>query len=80
MTNVEVPLYGSLALLGLVLFRRYWNSGTQLKVQHPPSPRSLPFIGNLLSIPAGAEYKAFMELGSQLNSKVLVLGSEFAES
>lgn len=71
MINVEILLYGSLALLGLTLFQRYRNLGTQLKVQHPPSPRSLPFIGNLFSIPAGAEHKAYVELGSQLNSKVL---------
>ncbi|KAB5590648.1 O-methylsterigmatocystin oxidoreductase [Ceratobasidium theobromae] len=39
----------------------------------PPSPRSYPLIGNLLSIPQKYEYLAFMKLGEELGSNIISL-------
>lgn len=73
MTDIRMILYVSLTLLVLALFRRQRSQDARRKTQHLPSPRSLPFIGNLLSIPAGVEHKAYMELGRQLNSDIVSL-------
>ncbi|KAJ1300391.1 hypothetical protein OPQ81_005210 [Rhizoctonia solani] len=43
------------------------------KLVHPPSPKSLPFIGNLISLPAGPEHIIYTELGKQLNSDIIYL-------
>ncbi|CAE7098251.1 unnamed protein product [Rhizoctonia solani] len=42
-------------------------------VVHPPSPLSLPIIGNVLSLPSGPEYIAYMKLGKKLNSDIIYL-------
>ncbi|KAH7335692.1 cytochrome P450, partial [Rhizoctonia solani] len=39
----------------------------------PPSPRSLPIVGNLFSIPPEMEHIAYMMLGKQLNTNIVFL-------
>lgn len=39
------------------------------KLVLPPSPKSYPLIGNLLSIPQEFEHLAFMKIGEELGSK-----------
>ncbi|CAE6406418.1 unnamed protein product [Rhizoctonia solani] len=61
-------------LFGLTLFRSLWyRVGRSRKLRHPPSPRFLPFVGNLFSMPPGTEHIAYMKLGRQLNSDIIYL-------
>ncbi|KAH7335720.1 hypothetical protein B0J17DRAFT_629960 [Rhizoctonia solani] len=46
---------------------------SRFKAQRPPSPKSYPFIGSLLSIPSGPEHLAFVKLGKQLNPDIVSL-------
>ncbi|ELU36452.1 cytochrome P450 domain-containing protein [Rhizoctonia solani AG-1 IA] len=68
MSSIEhLILYASISLLASALLRR-WNlvaQGLQLiyKKTRPPSPWSLPILGNLFSIPPGMEHIAYMKLG-----------------
>ncbi|CAE6395325.1 unnamed protein product [Rhizoctonia solani] len=41
--------------------------------RHPPSPKSYPLIGNLLSVPSGLEHEGYMKLGQQLKSDIIYL-------
>ncbi|KAJ1300669.1 hypothetical protein OPQ81_002317 [Rhizoctonia solani] len=70
MTSTQVGLQLGLTSLSLVLL---WRLIRQPKIHHPPSPVSLPLIGNILSIPSGHEYIAFAKLGEQLNSDIVYL-------
>ncbi|KAF8748959.1 cytochrome P450 [Rhizoctonia solani] len=38
------------------------------KLRHPPAPRSLPFIGNIFSVPPGLDYLGYFELGKRLGT------------
>ncbi|KEP49473.1 O-methylsterigmatocystin oxidoreductase [Rhizoctonia solani 123E] len=59
---------------GLILFRSLWyRFGRSRKLRHPPSPLSLPIVGNLFSMPPGTEHIAYMKLGQQLNSDIIYL-------
>ncbi|CEL59136.1 O-methylsterigmatocystin oxidoreductase OS=Aspergillus parasiticus GN=ordA PE=3 SV=1 [Rhizoctonia solani AG-1 IB] len=51
----------------------YWRCIRRPKVRNPPSPRLLPFVGNLFSIPPGHEYVAFAKIGEQLQSDIIYL-------
>jgi hypothetical protein len=66
MIDTHTLLYATLPLSGLVLLRHYL---ARPETRHPPSPRSFPLIGNLLSIPSGMDQIAYMKLGQQLNSE-----------
>lgn len=70
MTDPRILLCATLGLLGLVLYR---SMTTGRRNQHPPSPKSFPFIGNLFSVPPGLDHLAYMELGKQLNSDIIYL-------
>ncbi|EUC54101.1 cytochrome P450 family protein, partial [Rhizoctonia solani AG-3 Rhs1AP] len=59
-----------LASLALVLL---WRLIRRPKVRHPPSPTSLPLVGNLFSIPPDHEHVAFAKLGEQLKSDIVFL-------
>ncbi|KAG8687492.1 hypothetical protein FRC11_007133 [Ceratobasidium sp. 423] len=73
MVDTRIGLYAAPVSLCLFLLHRYWHSIRQPKIRHPPSPSSLPLIGNLFSIPPGPEHFAFAKLGEQLNSDVVFL-------
>lgn len=70
MRDARTSAYVVLALSGLALLRHYRNVMSRRKLCHPPSPKSYPLLGNLLSIPPGPEHLAYMKLGEQLNSKL----------
>ncbi|KEP51986.1 cytochrome P450 family protein [Rhizoctonia solani 123E] len=72
MVDTRVSLYATSFSLALLLYR-YWNSTGKSKIRHPPSPWSLPFVGNLFSIPSGPEYYAFATLGERLKSDIIFL-------
>ncbi|KAG8710337.1 hypothetical protein FRC11_004603, partial [Ceratobasidium sp. 423] len=55
---------------GLVLFGGNLLGGRR---RHPPSPKSYPLIGNLLSVPSGLEHEAYVKLGQQLKSDIIYL-------
>ncbi|CAE7210631.1 unnamed protein product [Rhizoctonia solani] len=56
----------------LLAYKLYKDThGDQLSL--PPSPRSYPLIGHLLSIPTEFEHLGFMRLGEQLESKIFSL-------
>ncbi|KAJ1300392.1 hypothetical protein OPQ81_005211 [Rhizoctonia solani] len=65
-----IPFLRSLrpSLPGIII-----RPGLVEKVVHPPSPPSLPFIGNLLSLPPGPEQVAYMILGKELKSDIIYL-------
>ncbi|CAE6463656.1 unnamed protein product [Rhizoctonia solani] len=65
--------FASLAILTPVLLWNYYRTKSDRKVAHPPSPISLPLIGNLLSLPSGPEHVMYMILGKQLKSDVIYL-------
>ncbi|CAE6477712.1 unnamed protein product [Rhizoctonia solani] len=68
MVDVQVGLcaVGPLALLSYYWLRRS-------NIRHPPSPPSLPLVGNLFSIPSGPEHLAFTKLGEQLQADIFFL-------
>ncbi|KAF8749674.1 cytochrome P450 [Rhizoctonia solani] len=59
-------------VFGLTLLRTLWYRRDQ-KLRRPPSPPSLPFVGNLFSMPSGTEHIAYMKLGKQLKSDIIYL-------
>ncbi|KAF8749675.1 cytochrome P450 [Rhizoctonia solani] len=59
-------------VFGLV-FLYALRHGRGRKLKHPPSPLSLPFVGNLFSIPSGPEHTAYRKLSHQLNSDIIYL-------
>ncbi|KAG9091821.1 hypothetical protein FS749_016223 [Ceratobasidium sp. UAMH 11750] len=60
-----------MATIALVL-RKRWCRETPLPPL-PPSPRSYPIIGNLLSMPSRDEHLGFIEIGKQLDVKTFSL-------
>ncbi|CAE6439609.1 unnamed protein product [Rhizoctonia solani] len=68
-------LYVLLISFGLLvaLVKRYQSRRFVRKVRHPPSPRSLPFFGNLFSVPPGLDHLAYLELGRQLKSDIFYM-------
>ncbi|KAH7333845.1 cytochrome P450 [Rhizoctonia solani] len=73
MIDTKTSLYAALAISGLFLTRRYWYKGSERNLRHPPSPKSLPFVGNIFSVPPGLDYITYMELGRQLNSDIIYM-------
>ncbi|KAH7333684.1 cytochrome P450 [Rhizoctonia solani] len=69
MMSAKISRYALAALL----LHYLWRRTRRPKVRHPPSPSSLPFIGNLFSIPPGHEHLAFAKLGEQLKSDIVYL-------
>ncbi|ELU38746.1 cytochrome P450 domain-containing protein [Rhizoctonia solani AG-1 IA] len=63
MIDTQATLYAALTA-AVVCYS--WNRIRRPKIRHPPSPWSLPFLGNLFSIPPGYEYISFAKLGQQL--------------
>ncbi|CAE6452064.1 unnamed protein product [Rhizoctonia solani] len=73
MIDEQKLLYPVLVVSSLALVRHYWLRSHGRRLRHPPSPRSLPFIGNLFSAPPGLDYLAYMKLGKQLNSDIIYM-------
>ncbi|EUC55083.1 O-methylsterigmatocystin oxidoreductase [Rhizoctonia solani AG-3 Rhs1AP] len=73
MIDNQTSLYVVLVASGLVLARHYWNGGFGQKLLHPPSIKSLPFLGNVFSIPSGLDHINFMDIGRQLDSDIVYL-------
>ncbi|CCO36414.1 O-methylsterigmatocystin oxidoreductase Short=OMST oxidoreductase [Rhizoctonia solani AG-1 IB] len=69
----QTTLYAGLSMLGLALIQHYWSRGFGRKARHPPSPWSLPFLGNLFSLPPGLDHLAYLELGKKLKSNIFYL-------
>ncbi|CAE7053445.1 unnamed protein product [Rhizoctonia solani] len=70
-TPLLICLTVASSLLTYKLFKN--THGSQLSL--PPSPRSYPLIGHLLSIPTEFEHLGFMRLGEQLESKIFSLSA-----
>ncbi|CAE6438831.1 unnamed protein product [Rhizoctonia solani] len=70
MANSRLSLHVGLTSLTLILL---WRLIRRPKIRHPPSPTSIPFVGNIFSIPSGHEYIEFAKLGEQLKSDVVYL-------
>ncbi|CAE6358443.1 unnamed protein product [Rhizoctonia solani] len=66
----RIGLYVAPVSLTLLLAHYFWR---RTKIRHPPSPPSLPLIGNLFSIPPGHEHLTFIKLGEQLESAIIYL-------
>ncbi|CAE6358775.1 unnamed protein product [Rhizoctonia solani] len=59
--------------LTVLLLYQCWRLVRRSEVRHPPSPKSLPFVGNLFSVPPGHEHLAFAKIGEQLESDIVYL-------
>ncbi|KAF8729783.1 cytochrome P450 family, partial [Rhizoctonia solani] len=73
MTNTQ--LSGSILPISLaaLFFYQCWRLIRRPNIRHPPSPASLPLVGNLFSIPSGQECVAFAEIGEKLKSDIVYL-------
>ncbi|KAJ1300368.1 hypothetical protein OPQ81_005187 [Rhizoctonia solani] len=71
MMDGQTPLYVLFLVSGLAIVQRYWFGGSRQKLRHPPSPSSLPIVGNILSLPDDLEHIAYLKLGKQLNSDII---------
>ncbi|KAL5632124.1 hypothetical protein ACGC1H_000216 [Rhizoctonia solani] len=72
MTGTQNAFCTFFAFLVPVLAWYYYKKRSR-RVAHPPSPLSLPLIGNLLSLPSGPEHIAYMKLGKDLRSDIIYL-------
>ncbi|KAF8676962.1 cytochrome P450 [Rhizoctonia solani] len=73
MQQSEILLVGLGATFGVALGLQFWLQRNKSAPPLPISPKSHPFIGNLLSMPQGNEHIGFMELGKQLNANMFSL-------
>ncbi|KAG8727458.1 hypothetical protein FRC11_013135 [Ceratobasidium sp. 423] len=69
----DTPLLIGLTLAtGLLTYKLYRDQqGNELSL--PPSPKSYPLIGHLLSVPKEYEHLGFAQLGEQLGNKIISL-------
>ncbi|CAE6397209.1 unnamed protein product [Rhizoctonia solani] len=73
MASNRIGLYAAPVSVILFLLHRYRHVIWGNQNPHPPSPTSLPLVGNLFSIPPGHEHLAFTKLGEQLDSDIVYL-------
>ncbi|QRW23980.1 cytochrome P450 family protein [Rhizoctonia solani] len=57
----------------LTFIQFYWLKVFSRKLRHPPSPKTLPVLGNALSIPPGLDHLTYLEFGKQLNSDIVYM-------
>ncbi|CAE6486226.1 unnamed protein product [Rhizoctonia solani] len=69
----QIFIYVVIAASALALMRHYWPGSSGRKLRHPPSPKPLPFVGNIFSIPPGLDHLTYMEFGKQFNSDIIYL-------
>jgi hypothetical protein len=67
MTNTQVNHSIVPISLTVLLLYQCWRLARRPKVRHPPSPKSLPLVGNLFSVPQGEEHVTFAKIGKQLD-------------
>ncbi|CAE7177464.1 unnamed protein product [Rhizoctonia solani] len=72
-TMPDTPLLIGLTLASSLLAYKLYKDTHENQLSLPPSPRSYPLIGHLLSIPTEFEHLGFMRLGEQLKSKIFSL-------
>ncbi|ELU45229.1 cytochrome P450 domain-containing protein [Rhizoctonia solani AG-1 IA] len=72
MPGPQDAFYSSLLLFAPVLLWGYYRKRSE-NSSHPPSPISLPLVGNLFSLPSGPEHVMYMQLGHQLKSDIIYL-------
>lgn len=65
----QSSLVVALAVVAGLLVYKFHKDRQRPTLKLPPSPRSYPLIGNLLSIPQEHEYLGFMKLGEELGSE-----------
>ncbi|KAF8750776.1 cytochrome P450 family [Rhizoctonia solani] len=63
----------TLLLFAPVLLWGYYRKRSNERSSHPPSPTSLPLVGNLFSLPSGPEHVMYMQIGRQLKSDIVYL-------
>ncbi|CEL59153.1 O-methylsterigmatocystin oxidoreductase OS=Aspergillus flavus (strain ATCC 200026 / FGSC A1120 / NRRL 3357 / JCM 12722 / SRRC 167) GN=ordA PE=2 SV=1 [Rhizoctonia solani AG-1 IB] len=73
MTNTQVNHSIVPISLTVLLLYQCWRLARRPKVRHPPSPKSLPLVGNLFSVPQGEEHVTFAKIGKQLDSDIVYL-------
>ncbi|CAE6444282.1 unnamed protein product [Rhizoctonia solani] len=73
MMDNQTTLYVLLAVSVLAFVQHYRLRGYGRKLRHPPSPWSLPFLGNIFSVPPGLDHEAYLKLGKQLNSDIIYM-------
>ncbi|CAE6492252.1 unnamed protein product [Rhizoctonia solani] len=62
-------LFGLTAATGLIAYKLYKDRKTY-ELSLPPSPKSYPIIGHLLSTPTQYEHLEFMKIGEELGEKI----------
>jgi hypothetical protein len=60
--------------LAFLAFSTLYSRGKQKKLPFPPGPTRLPVIGNLLDMPAGAEWITYKQWGKLYGARVLYPG------
>ncbi|CAE6497796.1 unnamed protein product [Rhizoctonia solani] len=73
MMGTRDTLYTSFALIVPILTWHYYKAKSRRSVVLPPSPFSLPIIGNVLSLPPGPEHIVYTKLGKDLRSDIIYL-------
>ncbi|CAE6473652.1 unnamed protein product [Rhizoctonia solani] len=73
MIDSQSSFYTLLIASSLVLARHYWLGSLGQKPRHPPSLKSLPFVGHIFSMPPGLDHINFTEIGKKLNSDLVYL-------
>ncbi|CAE7210616.1 unnamed protein product, partial [Rhizoctonia solani] len=71
----DTPLLIGLTVASSLLAYKLYKDTQRNQLSLPPSPRSYPLIGHLLSIPTEFEHIGFMRLGEQLESKIFSLSA-----
>ncbi|KAG8792600.1 hypothetical protein FRC12_005539 [Ceratobasidium sp. 428] len=74
MTTSVLSIYATAAAGSLILAQYLWKRWNTLhKLNLPPSPKGYPIVGNVFSLPSELEHLAYMELGQELKSDIILL-------
>lgn len=75
MLESNIHLVGLGAVAATTLAFQIWSRRCSPQPPLPPSPRTYPLIGNLLSMPQKDEHFGFIELGKRLNANMFSLST-----